>query len=403
VTEPKLSLAQARRIALRAQGFQSKVDYSRTQPGWRQLKSALCGMGALQIDAINTVIRSHYTPLFSRLGPYDRGLLDQHIFRPRRVPGDRAFFEYWGHECSVLPLSTYPLFRWRMDDARTGVGVYKQLSQLAAEKPDFIHSVRDKLEAKPMTCRDLSVDRRGPGMWEWSESKQALEYLFATGDIATTGRRRFERVYGLPQCVFPADLLEAPAPTRVAAQASLLEIAAVAMGVATAADLRDYFRLSAVDADRALDILLDQRRLLRVHVEGWTKPAYRVPGTKIPRNISVATLLSPFDPVVWNRERASRLFNFDYRIEIYVPAAKRRYGYWVMPFLLDDQLVARVDLKAEREQQRLLVKGAWFEPAARGNDDIAPALRQALERLATWLDLSQLEITANGDLGRALI
>lgn len=410
-----LNARQARMLAIRAQGFR-QVDSCRNDfgdvsknrvvtesptPGWRPMKSTLIAMGALQIDAINTVIRSHYTPLYSRLGPYDRTLLDKHLFKPQKKPGQSAFFEYWGHECSVLPLELYPLFRWRMEDAKKGVGIYKQLQKIANDKPAFVKAVKTQLHEHPKSCRELGPDRRGSGMWEWSESKQALEYLFATGEVASVGRRSFQRIYGLVQDVIPNELITQPRIKRVDAQATLLEIAAAALGVATESDLRDYFRLSAVDGKSALNRALSRGGLLPAQVKGWSRPAYVLPNTRVPRQASVSTLLTPFDPLVWNRDRAQRLFGFDYKIEIYVPQEKRRFGYWVMPFLHKDKIVARVDLKADRESSCLIVKGAWTEPHQLASD-VAPPLYRELNRLAAWLDLSDCRIEKKGDLAAAL-
>lgn len=401
----KLTTRQARMLAIRAQGFHQLDSPDSTNNasvvGWRQMKVSLLTMGALQIDAINTVIRSHYTPLYSRLGPYDRATLDKHLFTPRKKPGQSHFFEYWGHECSVLPLELYPLFRWRMEDAKKGVGIYKQLHQIVREKPAFIASVKEQLHRSPMSCRELGSDRRGPGMWEWSESKQALEYLFSTGEVASAGRRGFERVYCLAHHVVPEALLQHPERTRLEAQSDLMEFAANAMGVATEADLRDYFRLSAVDGKAALAQLLTQGKLLEASIEGWSKPAYIPPETSIPRQARVSTLLTPFDPLVWHRDRAKRLFDFDYKIEIYVPQEKRRYGYWVMPFLHNGDIVARVDLKADRDADCLIVKGAWTEPS-HVSTEIAAPLCHELNRLADWLGMSTCRIGKNGDLSKHL-
>ncbi|MBX2884547.1 MAG: winged helix DNA-binding domain-containing protein [Granulosicoccus sp.] len=396
----RLTSRQARMLAIRSQGFRQADDHC-VPTGWRQMKSSLISMGALQIDAINTVIRSHYTPLYSRLGPYDRTILDKHLFAVNKNPSKRSFFEYWGHECSVLPIELYPLFRWRMDDAKKGVGIYKQLQQMARDKPSFVASVKAQLHQNPMSCRELGPDRRGPGMWEWSESKQALEYLFSTGEVASLGRRGFERVYALAQDTIPSALLNETGIERIEAQACLIELAAKALGVATEADLRDYFRLSAVDGKAAIARLLAQGRLLETTVEGWTKPAYLLPKTTLPRQAPASTLLTPFDPLVWNRDRAKRLFDFDYKIEIYVPSEKRRFGYWVMPFLHQGNIVARVDLKADRDAGLLIVKGAWSEPHQH-HDDIVPPLARELERLASWLGLAGCSVGKKGDLAKHL-
>ena len=362
-------------------------------------------MVALQIDAINTVIRSHYMPLYSRLGPYNRKLLDARVFTPQSQLADRrGYFEYWGHECSILPIDLYPLFRWRMDDAKQGKGVYKQLHNLALRKPEYIAAVKQQVQEQGVsTCRDLNSAgaARGKGMWEWSESKQALEYLFCTGELASTGRLGFSRLYDVRERAIPASLWQAPAPNRHDAQCSLLEIAAQSLGVATSADLRDYFRINAADASLCIERLQQEQRIEPVRVEGWKQIAYRVPGCSIPRGVTATTLLTPFDPIVWHRGRAARLFDFDYRIEIYVPAAKRQYGYYVMPVLLDDRIVARIDLKSDRDRSLLLVKGAWMESHTQPVE-VADRLFGELQRFANWLGLEKLQIARRGDLASFL-
>jgi len=360
-------------------------------------------MQVLQIDAINTVIRSHYMPLFSRLGAYDRELLDDKMFSLRAQRSSRrTHFEYWGHECSLLPINYYPLFQWRREDAKRGIGVYKQVCEHAKKNPQLVQEIKQRTVAEgPFTCADLETESRGAGMWEWSGTKQVFEHLFWTGELASAGRRGFQRLYASPDSVIPKSLLASHSRDRLADQMTLLESAAAALGVATESDLRDYFRMSAADSKRALARLVSELRLETVQVEEWTEPAFVCPGVTVPRRVDACALLSPFDPIVWCRARAERLFQFHYRIEIYVPAAKRVYGYWVMPFLLGDQIVARLDLKAARDTQRLLVKGVWLE-AQQHADAVLPALADKLHELVLWLGLSDVCVEGRGRLPTAL-
>lgn len=365
-------------------------------------------MQALQIDAINTVIRSHYMPVFSRLGHYDRTLLDTRLFEPRfQSPSQRQFFEYWGHECSLMPVTDFPLLQWRMQDAREQSGIYKQLAKLAASKPAFITSIKQSIsETGPLTTRDLAGKKRGPGMWEWSENKQALEYLFCTGEVSTRGRRGFNRLYDLTENTIPARILK-QCPSSISAhhrrdsQATLMEKGIAAHGIATLTDARDYYRLAAPDAASALEQLIEDKRIEEIHVEGWEKPGYCLPGLVVPRSVSPCTLLTPFDPLTWCRDRLKRLFDVDYRIEIYVPEHKRKYGYYVMPFLLGENIVARCDLKADRDQRVLNVLGAWPEPG-QNPDEIAVPMRTALANLAAWLGLDAVDVQGSTDFDKSL-
>lgn len=394
----KLSLEQARRLTLKAQGFASSGSVN-----WRSLKRVLEIMQVLQIDAINTLVRSHYLPLFSRVGQYDRELLDTKLFseREQRVTR-RQFFEYWGHECSVIPIQHYPLLQWRRDDAKAGNGVYKQLYKLSQRNPDLVSALRTRVhEHGPLTSSDLETESRGSGMWEWSQTKQALEYLFWAGELASAGRRGFQRLYAAPETVIPQDYLCYTGLSRLQSQMRLLELAASALGVATETDLRDYFRLPAKDSKMALERLSAEGRLHTVAVEGWSQPAYVLPNIVLPRVLEISALLSPFDPIVWCRDRAQRLFNFHYRIEIYVPPDKRKFGYWVMPFMHRNELVARVDLKADREKQRLHVKGAWCEDN-HNSESVAPELAAALIKLAQWLNLDHVVVGKKGGLAQPL-
>lgn len=400
----QLTQSQAQRLALKAQGFgRHRADDDAPITHTRSIMRCVDQMAALQIDAINTVIRSHYMPVYSRLGHYSRDTLSRNVFLPssqRRAK--RRYFEYWGHECSIMPLSLYPLFHWRREDAANGVGVYQQISALNRRKPEFVDAIRQQIhDHGPATHRTLALDTRGSGMWEWSESKQALEYLFWSGEITTVGRQGFERLYDFAEHSIPADLLEAQ-HDRAASQAQLILRSVEALGVGTASDVRDYFRLPAKEADAAIAQLLSDGLIEAVTVKGWNRTAYTLPDVTLPRRCHATTLLTPFDPIVWHRERTERLFDFSYRIEIYVPAAKRRYGYYVLPFLMHGQLVARVDIKAERDTGILRVKGAWSEVGTEVSD-VARELNRELQRLAHWLGLGTIDVCRNGDLATRLV
>jgi len=284
----------------------------------------------------------------------------------------------------------FPLLQWRMEDAQNHSGIYKQCTQIARRRPDLITNLKASIAANgPLSSRELESSKRGPGMWEWSDTKKGLEYLFWTGEITTRGRRRFERLYDLTENSIPADVLDKCTLQRTDAQRELLYRSVVALGIGTEADIRDYFRLSAVEAKAALDSLLEDKRIEKVSVEGWKQPAYRAPGTKTPRQISHSTFLTPFDPLVWNRKRLQRLFDFNYRIEIYVPEPKRQYGYYVLPFLQGDRLVARLDMKSDRDKGNLQVLGLWWEDSV--PHDAPEALQDELNRLAAWLDLEGIK------------
>lgn len=391
-----ISLGQARRIALAAQGFGARRAHGSAD--WRRVRGAIARMGLLQIDSISVIVRSHYLPAFSRVGAYDTAALDTRAFGSRR----RELFEYWGHEASLLPLELQPLLRWRMARAERLDGVYGRIGALVRERPDYIAAVLREVETRgPLSARDLGHGKGGGGMWTWSTGKTALEYLFWAGRVTTAGRRRFERVYDLPERALPADVVALPTPAEDEALRKLLQIAARALGVATEADLRDYFRLSAADAKRGVAELVEGGDLLPVQVEGWRQPAYLDPGARLPRRVRGAALLTPFDPLVWERARTERLFGFRYRIEIYVPAAKRQHGYYVLPFLLDERLVARVDLKADRKGGALHVLAAYGE-ADIDAGPVVEALVAELRLMADWLGLARIIVARKGDLSHAL-
>lgn len=392
----RLRLADARRIALAAQGFtgfrrpMARVDR-------RHVGAVLDRVALFQIDSVNVVVRSHYLPLFSRVGPYPRPLLDRLVYR------DRGLFEYWGHEASLLPVSMQPLLRWRMARARAGE-TWAGMARLARERPGFVRAVLDEVaERGPLSAGELSDPghKHGP-WWGWADGKRALEWLFWCGDVSVTTRRGFERVYDLTERVLPADVLAQPTPSEDVAHRALLLRAAAALGVGTAADLADYFRLNVPRARPRLRELVAAGELQAVEVDGWREPAYLHPAAARPRRVSARALLSPFDSLVWFRPRAERLFDFRYRLEIYTPAERRVYGYYVLPFLLGDRLVARVDVKADRQAGRLAVHAAHAEE---GVDRAAVASELALELtlLAGWLGLGAgLAVAPAGDLGPAL-
>lgn len=334
-------------------------------------------------------------PFFSRLGNYRRHHLDQWIW------GSGEMFEYWAHMASVVPTPTHHLFRWRMERS----GVWSGFQKVLDEKPDYVDRVLDQVrERGPIQTSDLEdpgAKRGEDAMWNWNEGKMALEYLFVKGVVTAAGRPNFTRLYDLSERVIPSKHLETPSPEPSNAQSQLLMMSARALGVGTADDLGDYFRIRMPEARPLIEKLAARGDLTEVEVEGWDKPAYLHPEATLPRQASGTALLSPFDNLIWFRERVERLWDFHYRIEIYVPEAKRIHGYYVLPFLLDGDLVGRVDLKSDRQSRALLVRAAYAEP---GVDRVAVgrALRSELEAVASWLDLDDVMVTRNGDLASHL-
>ena len=349
-------------------------------------------------------MRSHYLPLFSRLGPYDRGLLDRLAWPAK---GNREFFETWAHEASLMPVAYEPLLRWRKARALQHEGIWGGPSRVAQERPQLVADLLKRISDEgPLSSSDVTAPReRTPGaMWDWSEEKRALEWLFVTGQLHVARRKpSFERTYDLPERVLPPEILNAPTPPEGEARAQLLLHAADALGVATLGDLADYFRMKVPVARPVLAELVDSGELAEVAVAGWQQPAFIRPGLAIARKLEARALLTPFDPVVWERSRAARLYRFDYRIEIYVPAVKRIYGYYVLPFLLGDDVVARVDLKADRARgvPTLHVKGAFGETGI-DQDAVAAGLAVELAELARWLGLEDVLIEDNGNLAATL-
>ena len=392
-----VSSAEARRIALAAQGFASKGGALRSAGAFARIVRDL---GVVQIDSVNVLVRSHYLPAFSRRGFYERSLLDRAAYDPKQ----RKLFEYWGHEASLLPIEWQPLFRWRMECAKRGEGVWGRLKRFATEHARAVDAVLAQVrERGALGAGDLQNGGRSKGSWwGWSEGKEILEWLFWTGVVTTATRRNFERVYDLSERVLPHEIASAPDPTKEAAQRALMEASARALGVATARDLRDYFRLPAADAAARLLELVELGALIPVSVEGWKGQAYLHRAASCPRAVDVDALLSPFDSLIWERQRAERLFDFHYRLEIYTPLEKRVHGYYVLPFLMGDRIVARVDLKSDRQASALQVRGGSVEEGQKAAK-VAPRLAAQLRALAEWLGLENVRMTSRrGELMRAL-
>jgi hypothetical protein len=397
-----ITAAAARRTALAATGFGNRRP---SAPNRRHLAATLDRVQLLQLDSVNVAVRAHYMPLFSRLGPYPAGLLDDAAWsHSARKP--RQLVEYWAHEASLIPPEDWPLLRWRM----------RRLERRYADDPDSIANtgtpgLAEKIvaaveELGPIGAGELeralemtAPRAKGP-WWDRSEVKRACEWLFAIGELTTGTRRGFQRLYDLPERVLPAEVL-ARHPDDDVAFRELVRKSAHALGVATEPDLRDYYRLPPAASRTAVAELVDAGELAEVAVRGWGAPAYRVPETVVPRRIRACALLCPFDPLIWFRQRALRMFDFHYRIEIYTPEHKRVHGYYVFPLLLDDHLVARVDLKADRGAGVLRVHGAFAEDGV-DHPVVAGELAGQLRSMATWLGLGDVMVGTRGDLISAL-
>jgi hypothetical protein len=396
-----LSAADARRLALASLGLTGRKS---VRAGIPHVRATAARLGAIQIDSVNVLARAHYLPTFSRFGPYPMKALDDLAHTRREL------FEYWGHAACFLPMDLYPLLRWRMDNQRETWG------RLPRRQLTFVESVLSEVADRgPLAAGELSKGGRSTGpWWGWSQGKEALELLFAQGRLAIAGRRNFERLYDLPGRVIPPHVLAlTPPPPREAKKALLLR-AARAMGAGTARDLAQYFHVDAwwdrqsVNGRRPpsatqplIDELVEEKRLEPVRIEGWTKPAYVDPGARIPTAVDARAIVSPFDPVLWERKWTKAIFDFAYQIEIYVPGPKRIHGYYVMPFLMGDRFAARVDLKADRKTSTLLVHAAYLEPGTRASE-VAHALAQELRLLADWLALDRLSVARKGSLSAPL-
>jgi len=393
-----ISLQEARWLAIEAQGLGRARPARR--PGRAQLARLLDRLGTIQLDAVNVLARTQHLVSFSRLGPHDPA-----TFRSLTGPGG-PWFEYWGHAASLLPNELHPLFRWRMAQWRgEGDVVDERRAAWYRAHAAYIEAVFEEVgERGPLAASQLSDPRRRQGEW-WdrrSDGRRALEYLFASGRLAAWRTASFERVYDLTERVLPEEVLQLPTPDRAEAHRALVQRAAGYLGVATAADLADYFWLRRSEVRTAVDELVGAGSLAPVHVQGWAQPAYLPAGARIRRpGRAHATLLSPFDSLIWARERTERLFGVRYRIEIYVPAPRRTHGYYVLPLLLGDSLVARLDLKSDRAGSTLLVQSAHLEPGQEPLD-VAGAAADELAALARWLGLENVSVAGRGGFAPAL-
>jgi uncharacterized protein YcaQ len=399
----EITAREARRAALAAQGFSRRRPATVTAAGIARVVDRL---GVVQIDSVNVLCRSHYLPFFSRLGPYPADLVDRAANR-----GPRRLVEYWAHEASYVAPSTHRLLRWRMD--RAAHDAWGSVRSIASERPDLLEAVEEHVAVHGATTARRLEAALAPGLarptehwgWNWSDVKRACEHLFFAGRLSAAGRTpQFERLYDLTARVLPPAVAALPVPEPADAVRELVRIAARATGVATEASLRDYFRLKPEQSRPAVAELVEAGELEPVRVRGWAahRPAYRVPGTPAPR-VRARALLTPFDPLIWHRDRTQEVFGVTVRLEFYVPREKRVHGYYVLPFLLGEDVVARVDLKADRAAGggALRVEAAWAEPDAppRTADELAEELRE----LAGWLGLDDVVVTGRGDLGPALV
>ncbi len=386
-----LSAAQARRVALAAQGFGATP---KPAIGIRQLRGALATLSVLQLDSVNVFERSHYLPVFARLGHYDKADLDRLVFSAKS-----GYTEYWAHEAALIPVDDWPLFRWRMDWWRDYYTTHPEAWMHSNDA--HIAWVRAELAEKgPLAASQIEDDsRKGKsGWWEWSDTKRALEYLFRVGDVVSAGRTRFERTYALPEQKIPSAQRNQQI-TETDAVRELVRKSAIAHGVGTIRDLADYYRIKQGPAKAAAESLVEEGELVPVAVPGWG-PAYLHRDARIPRRIETAALLSPFDPVVWERARAERMFDFHYRIEIYTPEPKRVFGYYSLPILVDDQIVGRIDLKSDRQARVLRVQSAWREEHAPAG--VEERIVPLLERARVWQGLHSVAFTGRGNLSAEL-
>jgi uncharacterized protein YcaQ len=397
----ELSSAEARRLALSSLGFGAKKP---AKAGIAHVRATAKRLSAIQVDSVNVLARAHYMPTFSRYGPYPTTALDQLVHEKREL------FEYWGHAACFLPIEMYPVLRWRMESQLEGWG---ELSKQQLAFAEAVHA--EVAERGPLSAGELSNGGKGTGTWwGWSDGKRAIELLFAQGRVAIAGRRNFSRLYDIPERVFPREVLQAEPLSPEAGKKDLLVRAARAMGVGTARDIAMYFHVdmwwdrSAANGRRApakthvlFDELLEEGRLEKVQVEGWKQPGYKIPTARVPRTIDARAIVSPFDPLMWERKWTKSVFDFEYQIEIYVPVANRIYGYYVLPFVLGDRFAGRVDLKADRKASTLLVQAAWLEPG-REPKAVAPAMADEVRSMARWLGLEAIKTGPKGNLAKPL-
>jgi uncharacterized protein len=390
----QLSLDEVRRIALGAQGLTGKRPTGRIDR--RHLRQVFDRVGHIQIDSVNVLVRSQELPLFARLGPHPRSLIPD-------ASNDGELFEFWGHEASHIPTEHHHLYRWKMQRWQE-VGMWSELRKIAAERPDYVEEIRRRVEiGGPVVASDFS-ERVGPkgSWWDWDASKAALEYLFRVGQLSARRRANdFARIYDIPERMIPAEHLNRPDPSPEDGRKGLLMQASRAMGVATLKDLSEYNRQKTAQTKSLVAELVEAGELHEVRVDGWKDLAYLDPNAARPRKLHAATFVSPFDSLCWERRWMEQVFGFFYRIEIYVPEPKRQYGYYVLPFLFGDQLVGRVDLKADRHRSTLMAKAAFGEPGIPAAD-VVEAMAGELRQMATWLGLEHVEVGRRGDLAAGL-
>jgi len=380
-----LSIADARRIALAAQGFDTARP--QTKATQRHVDALISRLGVIQIDSVNVLVRSQELPLFARLGNHDRRAIP-------KATEQQKLFEYWGHEAAHLPVDLHPLFRWKMDAARTGKVTHWGLTSFYEENKAFVKRILKHVEKNgPTTSRELSTRTEKKGTWwDWDEAKVALEYLFLTGELMSRGRGSdFARIYDTTERVLPQRIIDAPTPSEHEARKQLLVRSAVAQGVATASDLADYYRQKLATVKPLIAELVEEGELREVAVDGWTEKAFVYRNAKLPKQLHATALLSPFDSLVWCRPRNERLFDFHYRIEIYTPKEKRKFGYYVLPFMMNGEMVGRVDLKADRAKGILQAHSVHTEKGVK-RSVINEALNAELAAMATWLGLEQVQI-----------
>jgi uncharacterized protein len=380
-----LSIADARALALAAQGFDTPRPASKATQ--RHVNSLISRLGVIQIDSVNVLVRSQELPLFSRLGNHDRNAIP-------KATESQKIFEYWGHEAAHLPVEIHPLFRWKMEAARLGKARHWGLTSFYDDNKAFVKRMLKHVETNgPTTARAMSTrtEKRGADKktwWDWDEAKVGLEYLFLTGQLMSRGRGTdFARIYDTPEHVLPRQVLDAPTPTEHDARKQLLIRSAIAQGVATVGDLADYYRQKPAAVKPLIAELIEEGELRTVAVDGWAEKAFVHRSAKLPKQLHATALLSPFDSLVWCRPRIERLFDFHYRIEIYTPKEKRKFGYYVLPFMMNGQMVGRVDLKADRANSKLLVHSVHTEKGIK-RATINDALNNELRALATWLQIN---------------
>ena len=380
-----LSIADARRIALAAQGFDTARP--KTRATQRDVDALISRLGVIQIDSVNVLVRSQELPLFSRLGNHNRNAIP-------KATEQQKLFEYWGHEAAHLPVDLHPLFRWKMDAARTGKVTHWGLTSFYEENKAFVKRTLKHVEKNgSTTSRELSTRTEKKGTWwDWDEAKVALEYLFLTGQLMSRGRGSdFARIYDTPDRVLPQRIIDAPIPSEHEARKELLVRSGIAQGVATASDLADYYRQKLATVKPLIAELVEEGELRTVAVDGWTEKSFVHRNAKLPKQLHATALLSPFDSLVWCRPRNERLLDFHYRIEIYTPKEKRKFGYYVLPFMMDGELVGRVDLKADRANSQLLALSVHTEKGVK-RSAINDALNAELDAMAIWLGLDRVQI-----------